>query len=93
MLRPVVLERTDVSEQLIASFIRVTRINELGTTLAATSNRRTLRESRILDFISFKPAPQSTQPPFQGVPGALSAGGTKLQGLDADNSLQLRAEV
>jgi hypothetical protein len=30
--------RTDVSEEPGASFIRVTRISELGTTLAATSN-------------------------------------------------------
>jgi hypothetical protein len=42
MLRRVALVRTDVSEKRIASFIRVTRIGELGTTLAATSNRRTL---------------------------------------------------
>jgi hypothetical protein len=34
--------RTDVSEELSASFVRVTRIDELGTTLAVTSNRRTL---------------------------------------------------
>jgi hypothetical protein len=34
MLRCVALVRTDVSEELSASFIRVTRINELGTTLA-----------------------------------------------------------
>jgi hypothetical protein len=33
--------RTDVSEELGASFIRVTRIGELGTTLAVTSNRNT----------------------------------------------------
>jgi hypothetical protein len=43
MLRLVALVRTDVSEELSASFIRVTRIGELGTTLAVTSNRRTLR--------------------------------------------------
>jgi hypothetical protein len=43
MLRPVALVRTDVSEERSASFIRVTRIGELGTTLAVTSNRRTLR--------------------------------------------------
>jgi hypothetical protein len=43
MLRRVALVRTDVSEELSASFIRVTRIGELGTTLAVTSNRRTLR--------------------------------------------------
>jgi hypothetical protein len=41
-LRRVALVRTDVSEQLSASFIRVTRIGELGTMLAVTSNRRTL---------------------------------------------------
>jgi hypothetical protein len=34
--------RTDVSEELSASYLRVTRIGELGTTLAVTSNRRTL---------------------------------------------------
>jgi hypothetical protein len=37
MLRLVALVRTDVSEELSASFIRVTRIGELGTTLAITS--------------------------------------------------------
>jgi hypothetical protein len=40
MLRRVALVRTDVSEELSASFIRVTRIGELGT-LVVTSNRRT----------------------------------------------------
>jgi hypothetical protein len=43
MLRRVALVRNDVSEEPSASFIRVTRIGELGTTLAVTSNRRTLR--------------------------------------------------
>jgi hypothetical protein len=43
MLRSVALVRTDVLEESSASFIRVTRIGELRTTLAATSNRRTLR--------------------------------------------------
>jgi hypothetical protein len=43
MLHRVDLVRTDVSEELSASFTRVTRIDELGTTLAVTSNRRTLR--------------------------------------------------
>jgi hypothetical protein len=33
MLWRVALVRTDVSEELSASFIRVTRIDELGTTL------------------------------------------------------------
>jgi hypothetical protein len=43
LLRRVVLVRTDVSEEPGASFIMVTKIGELGTTQAATSNRRTLR--------------------------------------------------
>jgi hypothetical protein len=33
MLRRVALVRTDVSEELSASFNRVTRLDELGTTL------------------------------------------------------------
>jgi hypothetical protein len=33
MSRPVDLVRTDISEELSASIIRVTRIGELGTTL------------------------------------------------------------
>jgi hypothetical protein len=45
MLRRVALIRNDVSEELSASFIRVIRIGELGTTLAITSNRRTQRAS------------------------------------------------
>jgi hypothetical protein len=36
MLRRVAVVRTDVSEELSASFTRVTRIDELGTTLAAS---------------------------------------------------------
>jgi hypothetical protein len=47
MLHRVALVRTDASEELSASFIRVTRIGELGTTLAVlvtvTSTRATRR--------------------------------------------------
>jgi hypothetical protein len=46
MLRHVALVRTDVSEELIASIMRLTRIGELGTTLTVTSNRRTFRNHR-----------------------------------------------
>jgi hypothetical protein len=46
LLRRVALVRTDDSEEPGASFIRVTTIGELGTTQAATSNRRTLRRIR-----------------------------------------------
>jgi hypothetical protein len=49
MLRRVALVRTDVSEELSASFIRVTRIGVLGTTLALTSNQRTLQQNRYSD--------------------------------------------
>jgi hypothetical protein len=45
MLRRVDIVIMDVSDELIASFIRVTRIGQLLTTLAATSNRRTLRRN------------------------------------------------
>jgi hypothetical protein len=49
MLCRVALVRTDVSEERSASIIRVIRIGELRTKLAATSNRRTLR-----NFSSYK---------------------------------------
>jgi hypothetical protein len=42
MLCRVTLVRTDVSEERIASIIRLTRIGELGTTLGVISNRSTL---------------------------------------------------
>jgi hypothetical protein len=45
MLCRVDIIRTDVSEERSSSFIKVTRIGELGTTLAVTSNRSTLRRT------------------------------------------------
>jgi hypothetical protein len=45
-LRRVVLIRTEVSEERIASIIRVTKIGELDK-LAVTSNRHTLRRNTI----------------------------------------------
>jgi hypothetical protein len=44
MLRHVALVSTNTSEELRASIIRVTNIGELETTLAVTSNRRTLQK-------------------------------------------------
>jgi hypothetical protein len=41
----VALVKTDVSEEGIIFIIRVTRIGELGTTLAINSSRRTLLAS------------------------------------------------
>jgi hypothetical protein len=51
MLRRVALVRTDVSEDPGASFIRMTKIGELGRTQAATSNRRTLRRLVFLSSV------------------------------------------
>jgi hypothetical protein len=45
MLRRVAFVRIDVSEELVASIIGVTRIGELGTTLILTNNGRTLRKN------------------------------------------------
>jgi hypothetical protein len=45
MLRRVALVRTDISEERSASYIRVTRIGVLGTTLAVTSNQSTLQRN------------------------------------------------
>jgi hypothetical protein len=57
MLHRVALVITDVSEKLSASFIRVTRIDELGTTLAATSNLVFLRSvRRLLVTVSVVPS-------------------------------------
>jgi hypothetical protein len=59
MLRCVALVRTDVSEELSASFIRVRRIGELETTLAVTSNRLFLRSLRRL-LVTASVVPSST---------------------------------
>jgi hypothetical protein len=50
MLRRVALVRTDVSKELSASFIRVTGVGELGTTLTVTSNRRMMRRNTNVGF-------------------------------------------
>jgi hypothetical protein len=57
MLRRVAPVRTDVSEEPSASFIKVARIGELGTTLAVTSNQGTLRSMlRLLVTASVVPS-------------------------------------
>jgi hypothetical protein len=53
LLRRVALVRTDVSEESDASFIRVTKIGELRTTLAVTRNRRTLRRNTKYFFAAY----------------------------------------
>jgi hypothetical protein len=52
MLRHVALVRADISEELSTSIISITRIGELGTTLAVTSNRRTLRRTLMEEALS-----------------------------------------
>jgi hypothetical protein len=58
MIRSVALIRVDVSGEHMSSFIRVTGICELGTTLALTSNRCKLRRntSRLLAIASVVPS-------------------------------------
>jgi hypothetical protein len=60
MLLRVDLVRTNVSEELSASIIGLTRIGDLGTTSALTNNRRTLRENinSIQFFIIYVPSQQ-----------------------------------
>jgi hypothetical protein len=53
MLRRLALVRTDVSEELSASSIRVTRIGELGRVLAVTSNRRKLPSTPSEAYITY----------------------------------------
>jgi hypothetical protein len=60
MLRRVALVRTDVSEEFSASFIRVTRIGELGIILAVTSNQRKLRiNTKYFFFLGISSHPSS----------------------------------
>jgi hypothetical protein len=58
MLCRVALVRVDVSEEPSAFLIRVTTIGELGTTLALTTNRRTLRGNSLL-LVSVSVVPSS----------------------------------
>jgi hypothetical protein len=52
MLHLAILVRTDVSEELSASIIRVSRVGELGRTLTLTSNRSTLQRNTVLTIIT-----------------------------------------
>jgi hypothetical protein len=56
-LRRVALIRTDVSEELSASIIRVTRISELGTTFAVTNFVFLRCERRLLVTANVPSAP------------------------------------
>jgi hypothetical protein len=50
MLRRVALVRTYVSEELSISFIRVTRIGELGTTISVISNRISSQRASVASY-------------------------------------------
>jgi hypothetical protein len=54
MLSRVTVARTDVSEERIASIMTVTRIGELGTTLAVSGNRSTLRITLMICSVQVK---------------------------------------
>jgi hypothetical protein len=59
MLRRLALVRTDISKELSASFIRVTRIGELGTKLAVTSAHFLLLRSMRRLLVSASVVPSS----------------------------------
>jgi hypothetical protein len=50
MLRRVALVRTDVSDEFSAATIRVTRIDELGTTLAITINLKSYKHFLVYEI-------------------------------------------
>jgi hypothetical protein len=88
MLRRVVLVRTDVSEEHSATFFMVTRIGQLGTKLAPTSNRSTV--CRLLLRASVVPisptlvtlmkeALSSSQTPFLKEPHSVTSHSSKTE--------------
>jgi hypothetical protein len=66
MLRRVAFVRTDISEELRAPIIWVTRIGELGTTLDVTSktNERTL----MMEALISSETPVPTRPTRRNIP-------------------------
>jgi hypothetical protein len=71
MLFSVAFITTDVSEERIASIIRVNRIDELGKTLPVTSNRSTLlflrSMLRLLITVNFPSSPIPVTPMMEAV--------------------------
>jgi hypothetical protein len=65
MLRRVALVTADISWERSASVITVTRIDELGTMLAVTSNLRTLRRNAIAWRRYFPPKRRFVQEPHR----------------------------
>jgi hypothetical protein len=58
MRRKVALVRTDISEERIAFIIRLKRNSKLGTTLAVTNYRSTLRKNVILTRVTRRNIPE-----------------------------------
>jgi hypothetical protein len=69
MLRRVALERSDVSEELSASFIRVTRIGELGTTLAVSSSSSPILVTLMKEAIGFSETSLLTRATLRNIQG------------------------
>jgi hypothetical protein len=60
MLCRVALVSTDVSEELSASFIRVTRIGDLGTTLVVMKEALSSSETSVLTKATRRKIPEDT---------------------------------
>jgi hypothetical protein len=61
MLRHVAVVRNDVSEEPRTSIIKVTRISEVGETLAVITNRRTMRINTSTSFLQMSVLTRGTQ--------------------------------
>jgi hypothetical protein len=68
VLHRVALVGTDVSEELRVSFIRATRIGELGTMLAVTSNRRTILVTLMNEALSSSETSVPTRATQRNIP-------------------------
>jgi hypothetical protein len=89
----VALVRTDVSEEGSASFIRVTRIGELGTTLAVTSIPEDAIFHEYFSFTQQAIFPLSSLSPSNPTVTGRFFPGVNLLGQEADHSAASSAEV
>jgi hypothetical protein len=68
MLCHVALVRTNVSEELSASIIKVIRIGELGTTLAVASNRCTILVTLMMEALGSSETSVLTRATWRNIP-------------------------
>jgi hypothetical protein len=80
MLGRVALVRADVSEERVASIVRMTRIGELGRRLAVSRNQSTLRSLMIEAICSFA-TPVITRATLRSIPEAVILNCRRLTGL------------